>query len=416
LYGNTIVMSKSKIINTDREYIEGVQNILSKFVRNDETESEYVILNYDDKMLCDDDDIRRNYNGVVLNPETREILSIGIPKPYSVEMFEKRHSNMEKNDFTMENMIEGVSIQVFYDNRINKWEFSTKNSVSANYSYYRLPGDKNKTFKEMFYECIGETEKTKSIDKLEIVKKMEKSRCYHFIFQHPENHIVQNIENPRIYFMGYYELNNSDGKNQIEYVNSQDINPFECDSNIKIPPIIEYENECFSYKELMLMKDKYFDPKDMIMGVSLLHKESGDRCLVLNPQYEELKLIRGVHPNIMFHYICLRKIHKVKEFLKHFPQYKDMFWSFHKLYENLVIQMHSDYVQKYIKKTTDAINKHILFHIRELHYNIYKPSLNDTVRVIVKKDVVRTYISNLEPGCILHLLQNKNYEYDGFVQ
>jgi hypothetical protein len=62
------------------------------------------------------------------------------------------------------------------------------------------------------------------------------------------------------------------------------------------------------------------------------------------------------------------------------------------------------------------IDKSISFHIHYLHSNIYKPSLHNAVKTIIKKEIVREYVNTLEPGCILHLIQREKYKESNLVR
>ena len=59
---------------------------------------------------------------------------------------------------------------------------------------------------------------------------------------------------------------------------------------------------------------------------------------MVHPKYKELQELRGIHPNILYQYLCLRKISKITEFVTHFPQYKQMYWKFNELLLTLRVQ------------------------------------------------------------------------------
>jgi hypothetical protein len=150
--------------------------------------------------------------------------------------------------------------------------------------------------------------------------------------------------------------------------------------------------------------------KEITMGICFLHKHSGERCFMMTPEYKDLQQIRGTHPNFMYQYLCLRRIDKIAIFLKTFPQYKYLFSTFQHMYDNLIRDIHKSYLHYYIQKSNPVIDKSIFYHIHQIHETIYKPSLNDAVKTVIKKEVVRKYVDLLEPGCTLHLLRREKYK------
>lgn len=391
-------------LKTSKVDIEKLQNIKSRDITN--TSVNYVMLNYDAEMLCNNDTIRGLYNAVVLDPVTRNILSIGTPKSYEYSTFKTMHPTPE--NIIAEEMIEGVSIQLFYDHRKKDWEISTRNSVSGKYSYYRMKDTTSPTYRDMLLDFID----VLSLNEWDILEKLPKENCYHFILQHPDNHIVLKNEKAKLYFTGYYELHVNGKINDIRYIPSYNcVDKFpSLKEKICLPNI--HSETIDSYDECCKMYNTYSADQ---MGICLLNKDTGDRSFVINAHYQELQQLRGTHPNLMYQYICLKRIDKVKDFLKHFSQYKQTFWKFHEMYEKMIVELHQNYLQHFILKTKPVVDKKYYYHIRQMHETIYKPSLQEDKKVIVKKEIVRKYVLELEPGSILHLLQYEKYKQENLV-
>jgi hypothetical protein len=169
------------------------------------------------------------------------------------------------------------------------------------------------------------------------------------------------------------------------------------------------DDTCLTYEKIMQEYVSIHTPF-FHMGIMFLNKKTGERSIVVNPNYEELKNIRGNHPNIQYQYLCLRKINKILDFLNFFPQYKEMFYQFMREYEQLVTNIHSSYISYYVKKDGQKISGKYFPHIYKIHHQIFLPSLQNT-KIVVKKAVVREYLSELDPGDILHLLNYQKREY-----
>lgn len=388
----------------DIRKIKSNNKIKLKDVPNFNSNVDYTIINYDATVLCSDDYSNRKINTIVTHKDEMKILSIGPALSLPYEIFKNDYPEINDN-FLLETMIEGLSFQLFYDSKVNKWEMSTKNSVSGNYSYYKMPKIPCYTYRQMVLNAMKINENSE-FENWEGIKYMNKNCCYHFILQHPKNHIVLNITNPALYYIGRYELKYNDAINELIYIPhyTETIFPtnFIFTPTLYQPKDITYEN-CLSHFS------------DLSMGISIIEKKSYNRCFILTPSYEELKNLRGSHPNLMYQYLCVFKSGKISDYLKYFPQYKNIFWEFHILFENLIKKVHSLYFDIFILKQHKKIDNHFYYHIKQIHNNIYKASLQEVEPVVIKKHVVREYIKSLEPGFILHLLQHEKYKLDKII-
>ena len=397
-------------IPTDKDSIELLLNVQSKNITTSHS-IQYTILNYFDSISFQHDKKKRFYNSVVIDPETRKIQSIGSPLSYDFELFQKSFPVVDEN-IVAEEMVEGVSIQLFYDPRIKNWEISTRNSVAGNYAYYRLPGQSCKTYRDMLFDAMGLSGKDRQIEQWVGYKHLLASNCYHFIVKHPENHIVMKTKDPQLFYTGYYELH-CNTVNDVRYNSSHKGIPFPV-GIVKTPHRIILPRKSTNYKDYV---DHYMHPgKEIKMGITFADINTGERCFILTPEYKTLQQIRGTHPNLLYQYLCLQRVGKINEFLKNFPQYKILFSTFRYMYDNLVRDIHQSYLFYYIQKSNPVVDKSIYFHIHQIHETIYKPSLNDAVKTIIKKEVVRKYVDALEPGCALHLLQRERYKDENLVK
>lgn len=382
-------------IPTDHTSIDLLCNINSKHITTDQAVP-YIILNYFESISFDYDKMRRYYNSVVIDPETRKILSVGSPLSYDFELFQQSFPTSHEN-IIAEEMVEGVSIQLFYDSRIQNWEMSTRNSIGGNYSYYRLPEQSCKTYREMLFDAMGIDGENRQIEQWAGFKHLLASNCYHFIVQHPDNHIILTTKTPQLYFTGYYELH-CNNMNDVRYRHSSQEPNYFPSKLVKTPKQIVAKDYNDGFMSL-----------NGTMGMSFLDKYTGERCFIINSEYKELQNLRGTHPNLLYQYLCLHRIDKTQIFLKSFPQYKSLFSSFRSKYDHLIRDIHQCYLHYFILKSNPVVDKSIFFHIHQIHQTIYKPSLNNPVKTIIKKDVVRKYVDSLEPGCTLHLLQRGVY-------
>ena len=189
------------------------EKIINKTSTVKKTGLSYTILKYDEKYVCNNDEKVGKYRSVVFSNPEKKLLCYTPPKSITFELFKERIEN--QSDINTTELIEGTMLSLFWDDRINSWELASKGAIGANYWFYRteypgIEGEKQKTFRRMFLDVFGASP-TEDINDLvsinELPKGEEGSRiCYNFVLQHPENHIVLNIQNPRLYLVSAYRI------------------------------------------------------------------------------------------------------------------------------------------------------------------------------------------------------------------
>jgi hypothetical protein len=375
-------------------------------------ETNYSILNTDKNYLCDTDKTRRNYNTVILNPETDRILNIGNPISTPPELFDA-----SSEDICVTELIEGSIVYLFYDERISNWQMSTSNAVGGNYSYFR---DSNTTDALTFLCMVMEAfrEPTSKVDDLSLtdlpfLKDFDKNYCYGFVLQHPQNEMVHRIEIPRMYIVSVCELHYGEKQNSIRYVPRAEFETFQflCahqGSLIYFPKTYTTLSTLEEYKKIF---DDLQTPKET-MGISISNTITGERCEVFNPNYKEAKEIRGNNFNLQFHYLCLLKLDKVSPFLRFFPHYRKSFFNYKEQLSRFITNLHQTYFKYYVEKSIKGpIHKKYYYHISQIHKTIYIPSVEKGQKTKIKRSVVASYVESMEPGQILHMINfEKNYK------
>lgn len=387
------------VLDTSTEYLQNLTNIHSKNVIEADTNQNYVMLQFDKDMVCKDDQLRGKYSSVVIDPDTRNVLSIGPPKTIPYDLFQELFKEEVPENIIWEPLLEGVFVQLFYDYRANFWEISTRNSISGKYAFYRMKDDSCPTFREMFYDAIGLGYED-PLSTWTHLESLDKKCCYHFILQHPKHHIIYPISTPTLHLVGKTQIGYDNIRNNVHISNKLSLYEEYHKKFQMIQPLCHdltlSEESATEILQTMQMSH-------MNIGIIITHVESGQQTTLMQPKYNDLLVLRGTNPNLFFQYICLRKINRVSDFLKQFPMYKDKFWDFKKVYDHLVILLHKTYYQFFITKQKPQIDKHLHYHIHQIHNNIFIPSLQSE-KVIIKKPIVAEYVRNLEPGCVFHLL------------
>jgi len=413
---------------------------------------EYTILTYNKNMVCMDDKETGKYRSVIFSKG--KLVSFSPPKSIPNELFIRNRSyntedsllhnknKIPENVHTTET-IEGTMINLFYDFPNETWEIATKNAVGGRYWYFRnnynltsdscyttcnMPGYNNppRTFRDMFMEAIGEYDYT-DLNHTKLVADLPKDCCYSFVLQHPENHIVNEIDHPRIFLVAAYHIHENTSRylSLLYMMNLTIIRELCKNSIIYLPTTIKSSDKLLANKpgfktfdEILCSQSQPVSPNTYeelevhlnycanyahMMGITLIDTTTGERTTLENKQYNYKKELRGNHPNLQYQYLCLWRIQKIPEFLKHFPVYRDLFRNFEDQLDRFINNIQMVYYMYYIKKQRDIeYSKHIMYFVQRIHHELFIPSLKTPNRTIITRPVVRNWlIKELDPGALL---------------
>jgi hypothetical protein len=364
-----------------------VQNVQHK---NYTKEVSYEILNYDPANVTPETGI---YRSIVVNPDTKEVFSFAPPKSTTLSEFAEKFPCIEDSRFQMNEIIEGTMVNLFYDSRISKWEIATKGAIGGNYWYYRNSYDgvnkQQLTFRQMFLESLG-YDKNTDFANVELFNHFICDHVYSFVIQHPDNHIVFNIQEPKAFLVCVFRKLSHDSLQMVPLEVVKGLAVFR-QSCIKFPKSIDSDKK---YDILTFEDVNCIHP-----GYMILDQETGIRTKIENPNYVKLKTIRGNNPNLLYHYLCFTQAEQCVQFLEHFPMYRNMFDLFQKQVNTFIRHVHDAYVLYYVQKRGKQIRipKHIMPHIWKLHFEIHLPSIQEGRKQIITKDVVRNYFEKMLP-------------------
>jgi hypothetical protein len=361
---------------------------------------EYKILNYDKNYLSYNDFEAFKCRSVILAHPENIILSFSSPKSISYTEFTKE--NKMSDSIYVNEYIEGTMLNLFYDIRVNRWILSTKSAIGANYFYYRnnygnTKKSKQKTFYQMFIEAFRMDNNT-DISDIFLINELPKTYSYSFVLQHPDNHIVLDIKEPKVYLVAVYEIV---GRNTVKAVPIHEVERWSCFSSgiVLFPRHVEND----TYDNLYNMNTSIQNKPDFV-GIMITNLNTGYRTKIENPIYYQKKVLRGNNPNLQYQYLCLSRIKKVDEFLRFFPRYGKLFKKFSYDYTEFIKNIHLSYLHHYVQKKDIKISEQYYKHIYNIHHNIYIPSLNIEAPRIIKRNVVKEYFDKMEPRELLYHL------------
>lgn len=371
----------------------------------------YKVIRYDEKYVCDNDENLGKYRSVILSEPEGRILCYSPPKSITPELFNERNPDINSPDILINEVIEGTMVSLFWDDRINQWELATKGAVGANYWFYRTKYQgfdqslEQKTFRRMFLDALRASE-TQDLNDLALVNELPKGNpddriCYNFILQHPDNPIVLTVENPVLYLVSVYGIKST--FDAVDYVSPEIYygwNVWDSFADLILFPKEDFDRT-------MNLSDTYCSPlsNPCLVGLMMTNTKTGDRTCIENEAYKVKKELRGNNPNLQYQFLCLKRSDKVTDFVDHFPQYKKIFFRFHRQYEDFISQLHQAYMSYYIKKEGKQISKRFFPLIHKLHHEVYLPSVSEPgKKLIMKRAVIRDNIVAMPPIEIIYYL------------
>jgi hypothetical protein len=334
----------------------------------------------------------------ILKYNNKQFLSVGLENFRSVILYKGRIVSfapqkslplisMKKyptiKNMTVEEYVEGTMMNVFHNG--SEWEMATRSVIGGYGKFYN--NNSRKIFRTMFMEAMNTS-------KLEF-NNLNKSYCYSFVFQHPDNRIVCKTTVPKLYLCAVYKIEGT----IIEEINFRSDETL-C-SIVNVPKI--YSNKFNpTFENWNDVTDKFANkettPYD-IMGVVIKH--GGMRTKIRNPNYEFVRQLRGNQPKLQFQYYNLRRMGKVRDFLKFYPEYKRKFAAFRSHIHNYTDTLHQYYMRCFIKheKPLKEFPYEYKSHMYALH-QIYLNELRDTKKFISLSKVIE-YINNLAPAQLM---------------
>ena len=359
----------------------------------------YRILNYDKS--ADETLYGGIYRSVITDLEGK-LLCFSPPSSIPKEGFPE----LTTDSFIATEIVEGTMINLFYDKTIESWEIATKGSVGGNYWYYRnqypdLPDTmtiKELTFRQMFLEAIH----SEDINNNEFVNILNKSYCYSFVLQHPNNHIINTVSEATVYLVAVYEILG----NTVRTISREEW-PFY--STIPVPKQYSFSSysEIEVHENLTTVLDMSHPSAYIPIGIMIQSITTGITTCIENPAYQYLKELRGNNPNLKYQFLCVRQSGRISEFLAFFPKYIPHFNRFTMEYIDFIKETHNGYVSYYVKKSGIKVSKRYFPLVYQLHHTVYLPSVNAGTPIIVKRPIVEEFIHRLEPKSLIYYLNWK---------
>jgi len=340
-----------------------------------------------------------------------KIVCVAPPKATSLSSFMRTYSASD-GKIQLEEFVEGTMINVFWDG--DDWEMASRSLIGANGFYYK----NSPTFRKMFLEANSRNIEFTLLDKRLI---------YSFVVCHPCNRLVAPLKTPHLYLVevlsvlpdgrvGSVDMEATENGAVLEYVKTKALTP----KRYPFPEEIEPEDAEYyassassrpspsppapnSYEAIQY---RYASNKTPFyqMGVILRGGENGERTKMRNPVYAFVSALRNNSHKLLYQYIHLRVTDRLGAFLRFYPEYMSEFRGFQLQIHDFTARMHETYMNVFVKRSLafDEVDKSLKPHLSALN-KIYLDSLQDTKRVITKKEVIQ-YVNRLEPARLMYAL------------
>ena len=381
-YIPNFIQKVNNLIDTENQYF----NIVEYSTKSNE---QYKIARYRKELLAADlIPVYGLLRSVVINKENI-VVSFAPPKSMPADKFMELYSQPTET-IIAEEFVEGTMINVFFDPSVDSWKISTRNTVDADVTFYKGP---NKTFRTMFFEAC-------EANKL-IIESLNPKFCYSFVLQHPENRIVVPFSVPRLYLVDVYEIYHND---KTVIVTPQDINL------VRISGYWSQTTICFpirySFNHYSELIEKFSSPNTPydVMGIVVKNTVTHQRTKIRNPNYEEIRQLRGNQTKTQYQYLTLRKEGRLSEFLKYYPELKPEFSTYRDQVHMFTNTLHRNYISCYVKKERPLgeFSSQYKTHMFKLHEKFLSELREQGL--FITNTMVINYVNNLHPSLLMHCI------------
>lgn len=307
----------------------------------------------------------------------------------------------------LEEFVDGTMINAFYHK--NKWQISTRSVLGANTTFYNDMNRFPKTYKQMFDDCLKET--NFKLDNL------DPKYCYSFVIKHPENRIVEKIHEPSMYLCAVYRIEGTKvyniPMNSIVSQNQEkkmEFNPeleiMFRNSTVRVP----FVDLCHTVEEAFQI---YANPNSTPYETrGILIKLGNMRAKIYNPNYEHVRNLRGNQSKLQYKFYEFRQSNTLSEYLKYFPEHNFLFQILEEEVKYFQDILYLLYCEVYIFKrlNIELVPYEYKNHVRNIH-SFYIMNLNLGRKESIHKNNVIYYTYKLQPAMLMFTINYSKHSH-----
>ena len=398
----TYTIPKQELIFLNNTDGKNVRNYVNK------KDSNHRIIRYiKDKLKSPEDfSMYGKYRSVVANKDNY-VVAFSPPKSILFNEF------IEKNEFkdiVVEELIEGTMINLFYDSYKKDLEIATRSNIGGNNKF--VQEHDIASFRDMFLEACVELK----FDFEKLPKSSDTPNSvysYSFVMQHPKNRIVSRTDNNKcwIYLIEMYEIIHTDTGSDINRIDNEKYMELFSSLGISVSPELLLNNTITSYDEVIkhaTMKDSWCGKTYMCFGGFMIkNKITNERTKLRDTHYEHIRKLRGNQIKPKYHYLALRKLRKLQEYLQYYPEDKNKYDVYRQELSDYVYNLWRSYIGCYIKKEKPVKEWPRQFRVHM--FNIHNEFIHN--REVITLNKVYIYFNKLHESQQMFLLNYKE-SYD----
>ena len=355
----------------------------------------YSIVNYDRQYVNKDDLYLGLYRSVIFSFPSKKLLSYSPSKAISYSYFKTLFPCLNQ-DIVITEYINGIMIQLFYDDRINKWGVATKSSIGGNEIYYY--DDNQKTIVELFVQCMGGCDYD-TLNDMPFLEYFPKTYSYTFILRtgYFENQAVNNY---KCFLISVYSVVN-ELPHTLQYVPESIYRNWSCIECIK--GLISFPKKYYflNYDDI----DEFIKYIHIPCKFVLTNQKNALHTHVINNEYSIHKNVMNENPYHFYLYFCLKRIYTPYQLYNKFPKLKNVFFKIHQLYNTLILNFYNMYRNYFIRKCSYSLSDYYKKHLWKVHKKYYIPYLRLKPKPFITKNTIEQYFETLSPNELMYLIR-----------
>ena len=333
--------------------------------------------------------------GVVVNMNTNRVVCV--PTAKSIDNTHFKQTFMEySGTFTIEELIDGTMINMFWNEEDEDWEITTRTIVGADCRW-----TSSRSFRDLFYDIIESQFDTKEA----FFGQYDKKYCFTFVMQHTDNRIVEPVTSNRLYLVDAHEIvydeDNKLSVNNVykyEFMLTQSY-PHAVHTDTTKRDDISKEDLYTLIMEKVSQKVSDYS-KSYKQGVCI--RLGNHRFNFKSDNYERYKFVKGNSPNPLYTYLNQRYNGLIKEHLKVFKEdlanynhYRDKV--------HIMTQELYDYYCSTFKQKTTSLKDDVPYQLKPLCYELHGKYLEDKKPVHFK--MVQEFVNKMVPQRMYFVLK-----------
>lgn len=289
-------------ISEDEMKILGIKESCKDKVRVFDSKDNLKLFHYIDSDPTDD---VSHVKGVIVDTNTNKIVCMSMPHVPEclISNFDFSIIDNYENSMFMESP-EGTFIRLFFSENSNSWKFSTHKNIDGENKRWGSPAF-GTLFLQTVNACAPLNDSVEGdINNNSLVNILNKKYCYTFLVSHPYNNLVCKINQPRLFHMLTFDVENQKMTQSI----------------INHPSVFYLNPLQFKNKEELV---SYVNNLgwETVSGITVYTNKI---VKLVNPEYYRKRLLRGNEANLRVRYFQLNEEER-KELVDMYP-YKDNFF------------------------------------------------------------------------------------------